>query len=131
MAAVTTMSELAAAAKGQRRSELYGPDRCLARDAAKQKLVEDHVKQNFQKGAEIVHSSHTFQTTTSGHFGVHKGDFIFFIDSIFLMCSSPRIIKTIIELNLKLSRVFISVLISNLLILPQNLTTQGCLHQRY
>lgn len=64
------MSELAAAAQGQRRSELYGPSRCLARDAAKQKLVEDHVLQNFQKGVEIVHSDYTFQTTMSGHFGV-------------------------------------------------------------
>lgn len=63
------MSDLGAL-RLQRRKELYGPDRCLARDAAKQKQLEDHMKQNFQRGAEIVHSNQTFQTTTAGHYGV-------------------------------------------------------------
>lgn len=66
-------SELAAA-KAERRSELYGPKRCLARDAAKQKQLEDHLHQNFKKGAEVVHSSHTFQTTTGGDFGVRQNN---------------------------------------------------------
>lgn len=69
------MSDLAAA-KVQRKYELYGPNRCLARDAAKQKQLEDHIQQNFEKGAEVVHSNQTFQTTTGGHFGVRtKGYF--------------------------------------------------------
>lgn len=63
------MSDLASQ-KLQNRNELYGPSRCLARDAAKQKQLEDHMQQNFQRGAEIVHSTHTFQTTTAGDFGV-------------------------------------------------------------
>lgn len=56
--------------KLQRRNELYGPSRCLAREAARQKLVEDHMLQNFQRGAEVVPSNHTFQTTTAGDYGV-------------------------------------------------------------
>lgn len=61
-----------AALKLQRRNELYGPNRCLARETAKQKQVEDHMLQNFQRGAEIVHSNHTFQTTTAGDYGVRR-----------------------------------------------------------
>lgn len=54
----------------QRRIELYGPNRCLARQAAKEKLIEDHVKKNLQNAADQVHSNHTFQTTTAKDFEV-------------------------------------------------------------
>ena len=64
------MSQPQESAESQRRKELYGLGRCLARDAAKKKLVEDHLEQNFKNGYEIVDSNHTFQTTTAGHHGV-------------------------------------------------------------
>ena len=54
----------------QRRAELYGPERCLGREAAKQMQTKDHIKQNFLKGAETVYSSHTFQTTTAREYRV-------------------------------------------------------------
>lgn len=65
------MSELSAVVM-QRRGELYGPNRCLAREDAKKKQLQDHIRQNFQKGAEIVHSNQVFQTTTAGVFKVRK-----------------------------------------------------------
>ena len=65
------MAELSAA-KIQRRQELYGPSRCLVREAAKEKQLEDHVRENFEKGAVRVHSNHTFQTVSGLHFDVRR-----------------------------------------------------------
>lgn len=70
MQSTTTGTSELAAAKAERSSELYGPSRCLAREAAKKKQLEDHMHENFKKGAEIVHSNQTFRTTTGGDFGV-------------------------------------------------------------
>ena len=56
----------------QRRRELYGAGRCLAREAAKKKLVEDHVEKSFKQGAKEVHDDQVFQTTTAGDYGVRS-----------------------------------------------------------
>lgn len=57
-------------AETERRSELYGPGRCLAREAAKKVLQQDHIKPNFQSGVNRQHSNQLFQTTTTDHFKV-------------------------------------------------------------
>ena len=56
--------------RAERRSELYGPNRCLAREAAKKLLQRDHIKPNLQSGINRQHSNQLFQTTTTDHFKV-------------------------------------------------------------
>ena len=54
----------------QRWTELYGANRCLAREAVQARHRQDHVEQNFMEGLEKVPSNHIFQTTTAGEFRV-------------------------------------------------------------
>lgn len=56
----------------RRRQELYGAGRCLAREAAQKRLVEDHVEKNFKQGAKVVHDNQVFQTTMAGDYGQKK-----------------------------------------------------------
>lgn len=54
----SSASELSAA-RVQRRNELYGPGRVLAREAAKQRQQKDHVGQNLMMGAGNLTTTHT------------------------------------------------------------------------
>lgn len=58
----------------ERRKELYGPDRTLARDAAKRLLERDHVQQNFRTSVERQSSKLAFQSETAQSFRVWPQD---------------------------------------------------------